>query len=156
MTSGTYKLLFEVPNDKEFPISNNDNSSTKKKTKQTAGLKCAQPAGILIVVGENLQQFNLNNTECSFLWTWFLTPLFRSLVSFINVLYISIYKFCSHFVMCIPKYFKNFDATLSGTYFFFCLFLIVHLVLRDEIDLCILTFYPMVMPNIFISFSSFL
>ena len=60
MTSGTYKLLFEVPNDKEFPISNNDNSSIKekKKKKKTAGLKCAQPAGIPIVTGVNLQQFN--------------------------------------------------------------------------------------------------
>jgi len=33
MTSGTYKLLFEVPNDKEFPISNNDKRGIKKKTK---------------------------------------------------------------------------------------------------------------------------
>ena len=64
MTSGTYKLLFEVPNDKEFPISNNDNRGIKKKknNKKTAGLKCAQPAGILIVIGLNLQQFNTLTT----------------------------------------------------------------------------------------------
>ena len=120
MSSGTYKLLFEVPKDKEFPISNTDNSSIKKKKKKTSWAKmCSVCWNSDCDWGESAAIQHLNNAEGFFLWTWFLTPIFRSLASLINVLYIYICKFCLHFVMCIPKYFKNFDATVSGTYFLF-------------------------------------
>ena len=64
-----------------------------------------------------------------------------SLISFINILWVSVYRSFTSLIKFIPKYFILFDAIMMGLFFLIFVSNSSFLVYRSTIDFCMLILY---------------
>ena len=79
-----------------------------------------------------------------------------SLISFFSVVQFSEYRSFTSLVRFIPRYFIFLVAIQNGIFFLISVSAVSLLVYRNAFDFWVLTLYPSVLPNSFITSSSFL